>query len=47
VSYLFALILYADLTRHDVAGVTYAPAELDPKAAATLKQAVRDYQIFM
>jgi len=46
-SYLFALILYADLTRHDVAGVTYAPAELDPKAAATLKQAVRDYQIFM
>jgi hypothetical protein len=45
-SYLFALILYADLTRHDVVGVTYAPTQLDPKATATLKQAVRDYQTF-
>ncbi len=45
-SYLLALILYADLSRHDVAGVTYTPAQLDPKTAATLKQAVRDYQIF-
>jgi hypothetical protein len=46
-SYLFALILYADLTRHDVAGVTYVPTGLEPKAAATLKQVVSDYQIFM
>lgn len=45
-SYLFALVLYADLTRHDVAGVSYEPAQLDPKIAATLQQAVRNYQTF-
>jgi hypothetical protein len=45
-SYLFALLLYADLTRHDVAGVTYTPAQLDLRTVSILKQAVRDYQSF-
>lgn len=46
-SYLFGLLLYADLSGKDIRMVTYVPNDLDVSTAATLRQAVRDYQTFM
>jgi len=45
-SYLFAMLLYADLSHRDVGMVTYVPAGLPPDTAATLRQAARDFQSF-
>jgi hypothetical protein len=42
-SYLFALALYADLSRQDVGRVSYLPAGLSPGDAADLRSAVRDW----
>jgi hypothetical protein len=43
-SYLFALLLYGDLSGGDVGAVTFVPAGLDTAAALRLRQAARDYQ---
>jgi hypothetical protein len=43
-SYLFALVLYGDLSGRDVGSVTYAPSGLDPSVVAELRQEVRDVQ---
>lgn len=42
-SYLFALALYANLSNGSVGEVTYAPDEIDPKAAEALRSAVDAY----
>ena len=46
-SYLFALALYGDLSGRDVSVVTYVPAGLDPAVATKLRQAARDFQLFL
>lgn len=43
-SYLFALVLYGDLSGRDVGSVTYAPSGLDPSVVAKIRQEVRDVQ---
>lgn len=43
-SYLFALVLYGDLSGRDVGSVTYVPSGLDPSIVAELRQEVRDVQ---
>lgn len=42
-SYLFALLIYADLSQRDPGLVTYVPAGLDAKTATVLHQAVSNY----
>ena len=44
-SYLFALLLYGDLSKRDVGAVTYAPAGLDVKTATELRSAVAEYEM--
>jgi len=43
-SYLFALILYGDLSGRDVGAVTYVPSGLDPSVVTKIRQEVRDVQ---
>lgn len=45
-SYLFALMLYSDLSHQDAGDVTYVPPGLDVAAAMTLRQAVHDEETF-
>ncbi len=45
-SYLFALMLYGDLSRRDVGLVTYRPDGIDLATATTLREAVRRYRAF-
>ena len=43
-SYLFALMLYGDLSKRDVGLVTYLPAGLDLATAIKIREAVKDYE---
>ncbi|WP_174285731.1 DUF4886 domain-containing protein [Sphingomonas bacterium] len=43
-SYLFALLLYGDLSKRDVGQVSYVPSGLDVGVAASLRQEVREYE---
>lgn len=44
-SYLFALLIYADLSKGDPGLVTYVPAGLDAKIASVLRQAVSNNEL--
>ncbi len=43
-SYLFALLLYADLSHRDVGLVTYAPMGVDPASVIKLRDAAQAFQ---
>lgn len=43
-SYLFALLLYADLSHRDVSLVTYAPMGVDPASVIKLREAAQAFQ---
>lgn len=43
-SYLFALLLYADLSHRDVGLVTYAPMGVDPASVTKLREAAQAFQ---
>ena len=42
-SYLYALLLYADLSGHDVGNVTYAPTGVSGQLAGMLKNSVSNF----
>jgi hypothetical protein len=44
-SYLFALLLYGDLSGRDISKISYVPSGLDNRTADTLKQLASDYRM--